>query len=321
MLALRDINRPAIRGRNGDGNGTDDDDDDDDDEYKKIQNFKKESINKDIHKDGSKKIDNIINKWKETKGKNIVYIYNESKLDIRKFDIYELFYEYLNKNINYKEIQGIIGNIKRAVELYQKDRSEYSDKNKSIINNSNKIIKGMELIISLIDDDNFRLPREYYAKPLNNTNLSWMKDEEGYEETAEKADSDYMKGNNDNELKLIKNFITKINNGKIMVKDTAASEFRKLKQKVTNDRLKQDLIKDLEKSLFGNNLENIEPSQPKEDYSAETDEYLKYQEEQEKDRKRFSDKYDSSGSGLNKKGKGSVASRAKGEGLKILTNA
>ena len=40
LLALRDINRPAIRGRNGD----DDDDDDDDDEYKKIQNFKKELI-------------------------------------------------------------------------------------------------------------------------------------------------------------------------------------------------------------------------------------------------------------------------------------
>ena len=35
---------------------------------------------------------------------------------------------------------------------------------------------------------------------------------------------------------------------------------------------------------------------------------------------RFSDDYDSSGSGLNKKGKGSVASIAKGEGLKILTN-
>ena len=35
---------------------------------------------------------------------------------------------------------------------------------------------------------------------------------------------------------------------------------------------------------------------------------------------RFSDDYDSSGSGLNKKGKGSVVSRAKGEELKILTN-
>ena len=37
LLTLRDINRPAIRGRNGD----DDDDDDDDDEYKKTQDLKK----------------------------------------------------------------------------------------------------------------------------------------------------------------------------------------------------------------------------------------------------------------------------------------
>ena len=170
LLALRDINRPA---RNGD-------DDDDDDEYKKIQNFKKELIDKNIlHKNGSKKFDNIINKWKETKDENIVYINTKSKLDAREFDIYDLFYGYLNKDINYKEIKEIINNIKRAIELYQKDRSEYSDINKSIINNSNKTIKSMELIISLIDNDEFRIPGEYYAKPLNNTNLSWMKDEEG----------------------------------------------------------------------------------------------------------------------------------------------
>ena len=67
MLALSDINKPAIRGRN-------DDDGDDDDDYKTIQNFKKELIDKGIlHKDGSKKFDNIVNKWKQTKDKNIAY--------------------------------------------------------------------------------------------------------------------------------------------------------------------------------------------------------------------------------------------------------
>ena len=219
-------------------------------------------------------------------------------------------------------------NIKRAVKLYQKDRSEYSDKNKSIINNSNKTIKGTELIKSLIDNDEFRIPGEYYAKPLNNTNLSWMKDEEGYKETAEEAVSDYMKGKNDNELKLIKDFITKINNGTIN-KNKAGNEFRKLKQKVTNDILRQDLIKYLEKYLFGEDIEPEEKyeesiaervktrrhtqktfapsSPPKEDYSAETDEYLKYMEEQEKDCKKFSDECDSNGS-------------SSGSGLKILTN-
>ena len=48
-------------------------------------------------------------------------------------------------------------------------------------------------------------------------------------------------------------------------------------------------------------------SPPIEDYSAETDEYLKYIEEQEKDRKKFSDEYDSNGWS------------SSGSGLKILT--
>ena len=239
-------------------------------------------------------------------------------------------YEYLTKkDLNYKP------------NAFEQAKFEYSPLGKVFIDGLDKSdTKFMELIISLIDNDEFRIPGEYYAKPLNNTNLSWMKDEEGYKETAEEVGSDYMKGKNDNELKLIKDFITKINNGTIN-KNKVGSEFRKLKQKVTNDILRQDLIKYLEKYLFGEDIEPEEKyeksiaervktrrdtqrtfapsSPPKEDYSAETDEYLKYLEEQEKDRKKFSDEYDSSGSYLNKKGKGSVASRAKGEGLKILT--
>ena len=60
-----------------------------------------------------------------------------------------------------------------------------------------------------------------------------------------------MKGKNGNELKLIKDFITKINNGTINNKNKAENEFKKLKQKVTNDILRQELIKDLERHLFG----------------------------------------------------------------------
>ena len=58
-----------------------------------------------------------------------------------------------------------------------------------------------------------------------------MNDKIRYEETAEEADTVYIKGNKD-ELKSIKDFITKINNGTIN-KNNAGNEFRKLKQKVT----------------------------------------------------------------------------------------
>ena len=239
------------------------------DEYKTIQNFKKELIDKNILDiDGVKKFDNIVNKWKQTKDKEIIYINNKNKVDTRDFDIYKIFKEYLNKNIKYKEIEGIEKNIKEAIKKYE-ERPVLTDKNKSIINNSNKIIKGIELIKSLIDDDNFRIPGKYYAKPLSNIDLSWINDIKGYKKTAEEADADYMKGNNDNELKLIKDFISKINNGVINIKNKAGNEFRKLKQKVTNDRLRQDLIKDLERYLFGEDIENIEPEEKYEESIAE----------------------------------------------------
>ena len=63
LLTIKNISRPAIKDENNvDVN----------DEYKTIQNFKKELIDKNIlHLDGVKKFDNIINKWKQTKDNEI----------------------------------------------------------------------------------------------------------------------------------------------------------------------------------------------------------------------------------------------------------
>ena len=214
--------------------------------------------------------------------------------------------------------------------MYKKRRR--MDKNKRIINNSNKIINVIELFKSMIYNNEFIIPGEYNIKPNNDVDLDWMNDKDGYEETAKEANMYCMKRKNDNELKLIKNFITKINNGTIN-QNNAGNEFRKLKQKITNYNLTHDLIKDLERDLFGEDIESIEPeekyeesiaervktrrqntqrtfapsSPPKKDYSAETANYLKYMEEEKKGQKRFSDDYDSNGC-------------SSGSGLKILTN-
>ena len=53
-----------------------------------------------------------------------------------------------------------------------------------------------------------------------------MNDKDGYVYTAKEAGKKYMKGKNDNELELIKNFITKINNDTINNKNKARNEFR-----------------------------------------------------------------------------------------------
>ena len=75
----------------------------------------------------------------------------------------------------------------------------------------------------MIDNDEFKIPGEYFARPNNNVDLDRINDKIGYEETAEEADTDYMKRNNDNELKLIKDFITKINNNTINNKNKAGN--------------------------------------------------------------------------------------------------
>ena len=328
LLTIKNISRPAIKGKNN-GNVSD--------EYKTIQDFKQELIDKNILKlSGIKKFDDIVDKWKQTKNEKIVFKNIDPKTGTRNFDIYKTFKNYLNEEIDYRGINRIKINIKDGIKIYQ----EYplTDRKKRIIDNSNKVIKGINLFRSMIGNDEFKIPKKYYAGPNNNINLDWMNDKIGFEETAEEADSVYMKGKNDNELKLIKDLITKINNGSINNKNKAGHEFRKLKQKVTNDRLRQDLIKDLERYIFGEDIESVEPEEkyeesiaervktrkqnapsnlPKKDYSEEAADFLEHMKKEKEGQKRFSDDYDSNGWSS---GSGNIVSKAKCAGLKILTD-
>ena len=104
------------------------------------------------------------------------------------------------------------------------------------------------------------------------------------------------------------------------------------------------LVKHLEKSLFGEDIESIEPeekyqesiaervkrqkrqdtqktfapsSPSKIDSSKATADFLEYMKKEKEDHKRFSDDYDSNGWSS---GSGNVVSKAKGAGLKILTD-
>ena len=79
LLAIKNISRPAIKGKNN-GNVSD--------EYKTIQNFEQELIDRNIlHSNGVKTFDNIIDKWKQTKDKEIVYKNTDTKVNTKKFNI------------------------------------------------------------------------------------------------------------------------------------------------------------------------------------------------------------------------------------------
>ena len=169
---------------------------------RKIQDFKQKLIDENILDiDAVEKFDNIVNKWKQTKDKKIVYKNADTKVNTKNFDIYNIFENYLNKKIDHDGIDMIEKSIKNGIRIYQK--RPHTDKNKSIIDNSNKIIKAIELFKSMIDNDEFKIPGEYYAKPNNNINLDWINDPDGYKEIAREADSNYMKNKNDNELMVL----------------------------------------------------------------------------------------------------------------------
>ena len=84
LLAIKNILRPAIKGKNNDGFRSDDDVND---EYKTIQDFKQELIDKNIlDKNAVEKYDNIANKWKQIVYKNV-----DTKVNTKKFNIYKIF--------------------------------------------------------------------------------------------------------------------------------------------------------------------------------------------------------------------------------------
>ena len=104
LLAIKNIPRPAIKGEN---NGGFKSDDDVNDEYKKIQDFKQKLIDENILDiDAVEKFDNIVNKWKQTKDKKIVYKNVDTKVNTKKFNIHNIFENYLNKKIDYDRIDN-----------------------------------------------------------------------------------------------------------------------------------------------------------------------------------------------------------------------
>ena len=95
LLTIKNISRPEIKGNVSD-------------EYKTIQDFKQELIDKNILKlTGVKKVDDIVDKWKQTKNKKIVFKNADAKVGTRNFDIYKIFNNYLNKKIDHRGINRI----------------------------------------------------------------------------------------------------------------------------------------------------------------------------------------------------------------------
>ena len=110
LSTIKNIPRPAIKDENN-GNVSY--------EYKTIQDFKQELIDKNrLLLDGVKKFDNIVDKWKQTKDKKIVYKNVDTKVNTKKFNLYKIFENYLTKKIDYYRINNIEKSIKDGIKIY-----------------------------------------------------------------------------------------------------------------------------------------------------------------------------------------------------------
>ena len=63
----------------------------------------------------------MINKWKQTKDKEIVYKNVDTKVNTKKFNIYKIFEDYLNKKIDYDGIDNIEESIEDGIKIYKKN--------------------------------------------------------------------------------------------------------------------------------------------------------------------------------------------------------
>ena len=107
-------------------------------------NFKQKLIDENISDiNAVGKFDNIVNKRKQTKDKKIVYENVDTKVNTKKFNIYIIFENYLNKSMDYDGIDMIEKSIENGIIIYQK--RPRTNKNKNIINNSNKIISAIKI--------------------------------------------------------------------------------------------------------------------------------------------------------------------------------
>ena len=260
--------------------------------------------------------------WKRGKtyitGKNKSIYSNVFKNDYKK-----IIDNYVDEKIKEKDILDKLNKVNKGVEIYEKNKDLYknSPNIENQIINSKKYVEGLKKIIRLINSNKIRIGK--YLIQASTIAMPWIDDWQLYKQINEDVFAKYRKDKDSFELLSIKTFLDNINSSITKNKKDARKEFNTVKKNVQSESLKY-IVKELEKSIFGNDEERtFAPSsttEPKIDSSKATAdflEYMKVKKEEKEGQKGFSDDYDSNGWSS---GSGNVVSKAKGAGLKILTD-
>ena len=154
LSALRDIYRPAIRGRNNGFRNGNDDDDDDFKNYKKIEAKKREYKDEDnLDPYVNEEYDDMVRRSINFEGK--MYIIGKDKsIYAKEFknDYKKIIDDFIDKKIKYEDILDKLDKVNKGIKIYEKNKSLYknSPNIENQITSSKKFAEGLKKIIRLI---------------------------------------------------------------------------------------------------------------------------------------------------------------------------
>ena len=262
LLALRDINRPAIRGRNNGGYKSSNADYDDDyvDDYKKIKAIEGKYEDKDdLDKDVNEEYNDIARTTINLEGKTYIIGRNES-IYAREFknNYKNIIDDYTNKKIKRKDILDELNKVNKGIKIYQKNKDIYknSPNIEDQIINSKKFVEGLNKIIKLIDSNKIRIGKDFVE--ASTISIPWVNDWELYKQINGDVFARYRKDKDSFKLLPIKTFLDNINNKRnIKNKNDARKELKTIKKNVKSKALRT-IVKELEQAIFENDDSNGE---------------------------------------------------------------
>ena len=156
--------------------------------------------------------------------------------------------DYINGNIEYKEIKEQLDKTIDAIKIYKKNKMFENIPNiESKMNKNEKFAKMLKKVLNEIITNKIYKTSSTKKKIID---ISWIDDPRLFNKISNDVTNRYRENRDSTELLSIQNFLDSINNEDITNKDDVREEFTKLKNSVKSGRLK-DIVKELERVTFG----------------------------------------------------------------------
>ena len=222
LLALKDINRQAIKGRN-----------DDDDDYKKIKAIEEKYKDEDnLDKNVHEKFNDMVRRSKNLEGKTYITGKNNKSIysSVFKNDYKKIIDDYVDEKMKEKNILDKLNKVNKGVEIYEENKDLYknSPNIEDQIINSKKYVEGLKKIIRLIDTNKIRIGKNLIQ--ASTIAIPWIDDWQLYKQINEDVFAKYRKDKDSFELLSIKSFLDNINSSITKNKKDARKEFNTVKK-------------------------------------------------------------------------------------------